>query len=425
MTIATGARPAAMRLTYYSGMYPITCRAVAFVALLLGLSACGGSSGGTAPPVVSPPPAAGPITFHCSKDASCPEVLIVGDLHSVVNGVPDPFRGYGDPSLEFDASTGTLWLAYSWLNTQVSAAGPPVIFDLGVRTRLARSDDNGVTFTFVRTVNDMQMEPHPETGVIGWSTHEVSTLVKEPSGTWQILWLKYFNPLGTVTGVDERQEFLYWRTTAATPDGLGDNSAVWGKFDGTLASWGAPVDFNAIPELANCLIQTEPGLFAFNGETYLATSCLVVDATGRRTDLERLELLRQTQTGYAYVGTILDGQDAADLGVDAIEQADISVARDGSILLVVTPIILAADPGHQGCTVFSFDDFASASIARDSNGVAIPRAIITADGNSLGPGLCTYDANSETGVLLVITTVTGSGATTDIEFSLHATGVHP
>ena len=414
-----------MRLTYYSGMYPITCRAVAFVALLLGLSACGGSSGGAAPPVVSPPPAPGPITFHCGKDASCPEVLIVNDLHSAVNGVPDPFRGYGDPSLEFDASTGTLWLAYSWLNTQVSAAGPPAIFDLGVRTRLASSDDNGATFTFVRTVNDMQIEAHPDTGVIGWSTHEVSTLVKEPSGTWQILWLKYFNPLGTVTGVDERQEFLYWRTTAATPDGLGDNSAVWGKFAATSASWGAPIDFNAIPELADCLIQTEPGLFAFNGETYLATSCLVVDATGRRTDLERLELLRQTQTGYAYVGTILSGQDAADLGVDAIEQADISVARDGSILLVVTPIILAADPGHQGCMVFSFDDFASASIARDSNGVAIPRAIITADGNSLGPGLCAYDANSDTGVLLVITTVTGSGATTDIEFSLHATGVHP
>ena len=108
-----------------------------------------------------------------------------------------------------------------------------------------------------------------------------------------------------------------------------------------------------------------------------------------------------------------------------IRVSNISVARDGSIILVVTPIILAADPGHQGCMVFSFDDFTTASIARDTNGVAISRAIITADGNSLGPGLCTYDANSDTGVLLVITTVTGSGATTDIEFSLHATGVHP
>jgi len=239
------------------------------------------------------------------------------------------------------------------------------------------------------------------------------------------LWLKYFNPFGTVTGVDERQEFLYWRTTAAIPDSLGDNSAVWGKFAATSASWGAPFDFNAIPELADCAVQTEPALFAYNGETYLATSCLVVDGTGRRTDLERIELLRQTPTGYAYVGSIVDEQDAADLGVDTIEQADISVARDGSVILVVTPIILGADPMHQGCVVYSFDDLATASIARDASGVAIPRAIITADGNGLGPGLCTYDANSDTGVLLVITTVTGSGASTDIEFSLRATGVHP
>ncbi|MGB5165400.1 MAG: sialidase family protein [Woeseiaceae bacterium] len=389
----------------------------------LALFGCGGGSSSSTPPVIVPPQ--GPITFHCSKDATCPEVTIIGDPHSDLNGVPDPFRGYGDPSLEHDSDTGTLWLAYSWLNTQVSDQGPPLVFDLGVRTRLARSDDNGGSFTFVRTVNEMQMEAHPDTGVMGWSVHEVSTLVKEPSGSWQILWLKYFNPFGTVTGVDERQEFLYWRTTAATPDLLGDNSAVWGKFAATSASWGAPFDFNSIPELADCILQTEPALFAFNGESYLATSCLVVDGTGRRTDLERIELLRQSPNGYVYVGTILDGQDAADLGVDTIEQADISVGRDGSILLVTTPIILGADPDHQGCMVFSFADFASATITRDTNDVATPRAIITADGNSLGPGLCTYDANSDTGVLLVITTVTGSGPTTDIEFSLHATGVHP
>jgi hypothetical protein len=58
---------------------------------------------------------------------------------------------------------------------------------------------------------------------------------------------------------------------------------------------------------------------------------------------------------------VVVGQDAADLGVDTIEQADISVARDGSIILVVTPIILASDPSQQGCMVFSFDDFATAS----------------------------------------------------------------
>ncbi len=269
----------------------------------------------------------------------------------------------------------------------------------------------------------MAMEAHPDTGVMGWSVHEVPTLLKEPAGSWQLLWLKYFNPFGTVAGVDERQEFLYWRTFAATADALGDVTNVWARSVATSPTWGAPYDFNTIPELADCILQTEPGLFAFNNETWLATSCLVADAGGRRPDLERLVLLRQTANGYSYVGNILDGQDAADLGVDAIEQADITVARDGRIILIVTPIILNADPSHQGCIVYEFSDFATATLARDANGVAIPRAVITADGNGLGPGLCSYDANSDTGVLLVITTITQGG--TDIEFSLRATGVHP
>jgi len=392
------------------------------IIAVFSIAACGGGSSYTAvPPVVTPPP--GPVQFHCSKDSSCPEVMVAGDPFSELNMVPDPFRGYGDPSLEYDAATGTLWMTYSWLNIQISDPGPPPVFDLGVRTHLARSDDGGNTFTFVRSVNDMEMEAHPDTGVMGWSTHEVPTLVLESAGTWQLLWFKYFNPFGTVTGVDERQEYLYWRTTAGAPAQLGDNSVVWATALATSPSWGAPINFNDMPELADCVTQTEPGLFVSGNDTYLATSCLVVDAGGRRPDLERLVLLRQTANGYSFAGTILDGQDSADLGVDVIQQADISVARDGSIILIVTPIILNADPSHQGCMVFEFSDFATATLRRDGNGVAIPRTVITADGNGLGPGLCSYDANSDTGVLLVITTVTQNG--TDIEFSLRATGVHP
>jgi hypothetical protein len=392
-------------------------------ALLATLVACGGGSAAPSlPPVVDSPPA-GPLLFHCSKDATCPELLVGGDPFSEINMSPDPFRGYGDPSLEYDASTGTLWMAYSWLNVQISDPTPPAVFDLGVRTHLARSDDDGNTFTFVRAVNDMQIEAHPDSGVLGWSTHEVPSLVQEAGGGWQMLWLKYFNPLGTVTGVDERQQFLYWRSNAAAPEQLGDNSEVWATALEASASWGAPIRFNDIPELADCVVQTEPGLFSVNNETYLATSCLVTDANGRRPDLERLVLLRQTANGYAFVGNILDAGDAADLGADVIQQADITLARDGSVLLIVTPIILDADPSHQGCIVFEFDDIQSAMISRDATGRAVPRTIITADGNGLGPGLCSYDANSATGVLLVITTVTQNGM--DIEFSLRATGVHP
>jgi len=396
---------------------------ISYAALAV-LAACGGGSNDSDPaPPGSPPPPTGPLTFHCSKDSSCPEVMVAGDPFAAVNGMPDAFRGYGDPSLAYDAASDTLWMAYSWLNIQISDPGPPVVFDLGVRTHLARSSDGGSSFSFVRLVNEMEMEAHPDTGVMGWSTHEVSTLVREPGGLWQLLWFKYFNPFGTTPGVDERQEFLYWRTTANDPAALGDTSEVWGTALATSTSWGAPINFNDIPELADCVAQTEPALFAQNGSTYLATSCLVADANGRRADQERLVLLRQEANGYSFVGMVLDARDATDLGADVIQQADISVARDGRIILLVTPIVLGADPSHQGCVVFEFDDLPTARLRRDTMGMAIPRTIITADGNGLGPGLCTYDANSDTGVLLVITSVTQNG--TDVEFSLRATGVHP
>jgi hypothetical protein len=364
------------------------------------------------------PPPTGPVEFHCSADASCPEIIVNGDPHST-----DGFRGYGDPSLEYDESTDTLWMSYSWLNILISDPGPPVEFDLGVAVHLAKSIDGGQSFEFVRAIKSPEMEAQPDTGVMGWSIHEVSTLVKQADGNWQVLWLKYFNPFGSVTGVDERQEFLNWRTTASAPELLGDNNQVWARSNPTSAAYGAPINFNDIAELSDCILQTEPALFNTNNTTYLVSSCLVGDANGRQPDQERLVLLRQEANGYSFVANIMDASDAADLNVDALEQADISVARDGSIIMLVTPIILGADPSHQGCMVFEFDDFTTGQLKRDTNGVAIPRTIITSDGNGLGPGLCSYDAMSDTGVLLVITSFTQNN--TDIEFSLRATGVHP
>ncbi len=73
--------------------------------------------------------------------------------------------------------------------------------------------------------------------------------------------------------------------------------------------------------------------------------------------------------------------------------------------------------------VLAVDDITQARVARDSNNTPVRRATLTSDGNGLGPGLCAYDPNSNTGVMLVITTVQEDPL--DIEFSLRATGVHP
>jgi len=393
--------------------------AITIASLYLLVACSGAGSSGTDTPSPAPIPA-GPIQFHCAKDASCPEVLVEGDQFARLGADVAPFRGYGDPSLAYDPVTRALWMTYSWLDVLVTDPGPPAVINFGVRTHLARSIDGGASFTFQRDVNNVQAISHPGTGEMGWLIHEVSTLVKQPDGLWQALWLQYFVPLGSP--ISARGDFQYNRSIDTEPALLGMNSEPWAR-GSTTTAFGAPLNLSDIPELSNCAVFTEPALFSFNNSTYLATSCLVIEGNQRRTDLERLVLLREKPGGYDFVATLLDSDDAASFNADVLEQADLSIARDGEVLLLVTPIVHTDDPQHQGCRVFSFDDFTTGHLRRDANDVPISRAVITADGNGLGPGLCTYNANSKTGVLLVITTILENPV--DIEFSLRATGVHP
>ncbi len=367
----------------------------------------------------------GPITFHCSWDARCPEVRIAGDPFATLEGRPAPFRGYGDPSLEHDPATGTLWLSYSWLETLPSKGlfpwAPKV--DFGVSTHLARSDDGGRSFRFVKAVNRASRAKHPETSEDGWMMHEVSTLLREPDGHWQILWLTYFDRLDK--GPKNRSDFHFVRARAKAPERLGPGSAPW--LGGRAAAQGFRVRhrLRGLPEISDCATLTEPGLFALGGVTYLAAGCIVVEGGRRRPERERLVLLRQTAQGYRYLGALLDHADAERLGAAHLEQADLALSRSGEVILIVTPIRPGSDPKHQGCIVYTVDDLARARVRRDGRGHAVPRAVITADGNGLGPGLCTYDARSETGVMMVITRFDLGAKPVDIVFSLRATGVHP
>jgi hypothetical protein len=389
-------------------------------------SADGGVSAAT--PVPGPAPASAPapgepITFHCAFDAGCPEVIVSGDPFATIGVSPAPFRGYGDPSLERDPDTGDVWLSYSWLDVLVSDPGPPPVVDFGVRTHLARSTDGGQTFTFVRAINATSPIAHPDSGIPGWTIHEVSTIAREGSGGWQSLWLTYFDPFGPPpTGTDHRSDFYYSRSMAGSPQELGDVTVPWVRTNGTSASWGVVHNLSGIPQLSDCSALTEPALFADGDETYLATSCVVFVGGARRVDLERLVLLRQEADGYSYAGELVDYNDALDLGGTRLEQADLALAQNGAILLIVTPI-QETEPNHLGCVVLEVTDIATAQVRRDPSGAVVELATITGDDPGIGPGLCTYDPASQTGVLMVLHDFTASPF--DLVFSLRATGVHP
>ena len=389
--------------------------------LLLGL-ACSGESQPSAQTEESA------ARFHCSLDDSCPELIVQGDPHARLNGAPNPYRGYGDPSLEYDPDSGTLWLTYSWLSLLIDDQTPEPSVGLGVRTHLARSDDGGRSFQYVRMLNDAPELTHPDSGQAGWQINEVSTLVRQPDDLWQVLWLRYFKPrtANPLEALAERTDFHYVRSIAAAPERLGDVAEPWAQGWATSPSFKVRHDLTNIPELLDCAALTEPALFNDGEDTYLATGCVVVDDRGRRLESqERLALLRVEGEGYAYIGVLVNASDARNLGADRLEQADLATSRTGDILLLLTPINSGEDPEHQGCVVFEVEDLARAEIARDRDGMAIPRAILTAEGNGLGPGLCTYDPNSETGVLMVVPTFDVRPDGLDIVFSLRATAVHP
>jgi hypothetical protein len=365
-----------------------------------------------------PAATADPLAFHCTLDSTCPEITVVGDPHATIGANPAPFRGYGDPSLEYDPDSDTLWMSYSWLDTLVTNPGPSQEIDFGVRTHLAQSLDGGASFNFVEATNNATALNHPDTSASGWASHEVSTIVREGPNDWQTLWLTYFDPTGSPPFIDP----YYERALGAAPDAVGP-AAAWVRGNATSPSWGALHNLSAeIPQLSDCAAYTEPALFAHGGATYLATNCVVFSGGMRQDAQERLVLLREESDGYTYIGSLLDGADAVDAGGTRIEQADIALSKTGEILLIATPI-QAAQPNHLGCLVFEITDITTAELLRDGDGKAVQLAHITGEDDAIGPGLCTYDANSDTGVMMVLHVLQTNPF--DLEFSLRATGVHP
>jgi hypothetical protein len=340
--------------------------------------------------------AAGPISFHCGF-ADCPRISIEGDPIAT-----STFKGYGDPSLERDPG-GDLWLAYSWLD-ELAFQGEP---GFAVRTHLARSTDDGATFELVRTTNIAVTVDKPVAGLV---LHEVPSLMKDSDNQWRLTWMTY-----AFLANGERVEFQFVRTQGAQPADLGNSTSVWLAGSATTT----PSEYDeSLANLNNCLAFTEPALFSHQGVDYLAANCFVNVADP---STERLVLLRVDGSVLSYVGDLLSGADAAALGGTRVEQIDLSVAQDGAVIAIVTPIDDNASVIHRGCVVLEVENLATATMRRDANNQLVRRAVLTADGNGIGPGLCTYDATSSTGIMMVLTDFSN----TNIEFSMHATGVHP
>lgn len=367
--------------------------------------------------------ATGVVEIECTN-STCPTVAIAGERVA-----SPPFRGVGDPSLEFDPSTSALWLSYSSLAPYESAG--QTLF--GVSLALARSDDGGRTFRKVSDLATVTRTSEP-TRMLA-TMHEFSTVALGPSGA-VAAWLDYTQTF--IEGGRDRRADLHLRlATAPSLDALpAATPERWlrGTVSGTddlgrvVLEPPTPVRFDSsvVPGHA-CLTFTEPTLYASNGRMFLAANCIrAIAPADYSLELFELDPRAPTSARPRWIGTLLDGADAVALGATSLEQADLALARDGSLLLLVTqvtgPLACTGAPTHRGCLVLEVDDIDRAHVRRGERGPWV-RARIGADmvSTAPGPGLCTYDRNSETGVLIVGTRCGANGLT----FELRRTGLHP
>ncbi len=376
------------------------------------------------------------LRFDClANSAGCPEVVIEGDPWPEIPGLgPSPFRGYGDPSIRKAPNGNRLWLSYSFLSLHTEP-GDPSIVEGTVGIHLASSDDGGETWQFrrklwrPRTLSD----PAPPGGA-GISAHEVSSLTPWISGSrvrWFGMQFQYFIPFGPEGRRPNSMHFRVRRARRPVKLGRPPEARLGGQL--TDPVWQLDVNLSTLdPSLAPCSIWTEPSLFGQEGRLFLVAQCLIYDvASGKRRPKQEFVGVFVTEgTGpvdrfdWRWLGKLTTSSDAKTLKGAVLTQAEVTTSRDGSLLLLVTPKRLKPRERHRGCRALELASLDPPRLRRDDAGKPIVRADIRSpDSTGLGPGLCSYDPASSTGILFVRTEI--DEVLPEVIFRLHETGIHP
>ena len=378
-------------------------------------------------------------TLDCkANDARCPEFTISGHpLAKFPGGDFCPFRGYGDPSIRKDPKSSRLWMSYSYLSMKVAPPKKPgdkPIVDRVVGLHLAASDDKGKTWKKMGSLYPVKQEvgKGPKGGP-GYSIHEVSTLAHwehQGKGLWHLLYFRYFNPVGPE---GRRVNSFTFRTSwAQAPAALGSKEKRSIGFPATHKNWGTSLSLSSLDtSLSGCFIWTEASLFSHSGKLYLLAQCLKpIDAKTRDYKNEFLGLFvakdRSEQKGpqWKWIGKLTGAKEAKELGGEVLTQAELTTARDGSLLLIVSPKIHKDAVQHKGCRVLKLESLEPPRLARNSDNSLVLRADIrSSDSTGIGPGLCSYSPASDIGVVMVRTEF--DLTIPKLVFKLHKTNIHP
>jgi hypothetical protein len=413
---------------------------IVIVGFWLTVLACGSGNRVGTPTMPIPAPTESPTTsqeivFDCAADSDlCPQVLIAGDkAASLPNGQPSPFRGFADPTIRQELASGRLWMAYSWPTVHLSGSRQLVP---SIDIHLAYSDDGGQSWSFEDVLWASEAESDPESGEPGYTSHEVANLLPvqiRNENTWYGVRLDYFLPNDGGFKARRLSSFRLVIAQAPTPQELGDGeSSVLGAAR-TAPGWNVDVDLSSLaPELSRCEMWNEPALHFQDGELFLAVRCLSFSPASapliRNNDLvlfaaHPTDHIQDWQ--WRYVGKLAGWAEAQDLGGAGLTQIDLALGQDGQLLAILTPDDWDASLQefvHYGCRIVEVASLDPPSLARASTGELKLRAVITAsDQEPLGPGACTYEPASVTGVVITFRTKEAAR----FEAWLHQTGVSP
>jgi hypothetical protein len=272
--------------------------------------------------------------------------------------------------------------------------------------------------------------------VAGHTDHEVPNLLPRRSADgvlWYGVRLDYFLPDDSGFRGRPLDSFRLWIAAATSPAAL---AVAPGASLGSVLSdpgWGIDVDLAGLsPDLAACDLWNEPALAVVEPELFLVVRCLALASGGKPLPASSPQVVFATTAQGApvtwrwrYVGRLAAADEAVELGGVGLTQIDLATGADGQLLAVLTPDSYSAQLGafiHYGCRVVEVASLDPPALRRDGDGLLIVRAAVDAsDLAPYGPGACSYDAASSTGVLLTRRLVSVGGLVAD----LRATGLRP
>jgi hypothetical protein len=389
-------------------------------------AACGSSHGGSG---ASATASSTPASVDCTAtNPACPEITIQGDApQSLANG-PSPARGYADPSIRRDPATGVLWLAYSWPHLQsVPGATGADTTVVAVDSHLARSDDGGATWSFVRSLWTSGPD-RGDAGESGWRNQEVVSLAPATTSSGAVWFSARESYFTRVSAGPKVSSFTIRVAMANSPDKLADApEAVLGS-DLTSPFWNIDLNLDSLsPELKGCIFR-DPGIIFRRGSLYMAAECSLFTQTGERTNDEFVAVFSTLPSvdartwRWTYVGKLATHADAVELGGEMLEQTELTTDKDGSLLAVFSPSKPSSPLAtHYGCKVVEVASLEPPALARDSTGKLKVRAGVAAtDVGEYGPAACTYEATSKLGLI-----ITRRQLRPGLIVTLNDSGLHP